>query len=449
KAYFFNTIIGEGTLGDDSRPTRLVGRNVGFSFLAWTVVYFCVAFGIKWTGRITYFTMGFPSILLFIFLGRAVALEGAQDGIQEYIHDANWEVLKTSVWAKATSQIFFSLSITFGAMTAYGSHCKRNEPAFVNSCVVAISNCLFSFIAGFSVYATLGYLAHLEDLENVSSLEYVSFGLVFGSWPMALGTLPGGEHWIRLFFVMLFLLGIDTAFAFLEGFLTVLHDTELLKNVPRKVLCLVMSVCLDTIDYYINFVMLLVGGFECFAAGWVYKIELDYMFTTSGSVVLACALWFGMKNTDTALWAGFVGLVISYSLGMAFVAFLMSNKKQSNPDLTWKAMCYDLFMGNVMSDLREVVGYIPVAWAFLVKHLFSLDVDTNLVNSEGELVYGENGKPLKKMGNYERYPEQPYQVVGVLIVAFARFLIVSSLVFPRMYNALRTPGETSAENDKA
>jgi SNF family Na+-dependent transporter len=486
KAYFFNTIIGAGTLGDDSRPTRLVGRNVGFSFLAWTVVYFCVAFGIKWTGRITYFTMGFPIILLFIFLGRAVTLEGAQDGIQEYIRDANWEVLKTGVWAKATSQIFFSLSITFGIMTAYGSHCKRNEPAFVNSCVVAISNCLFSFIAGFAVYATLGYLAHLEDLENVSSLEYVSFGLVFGSWPVALGTLPGGEHWIRLFFVMLFLLGIDSAFSFLEGFLTVLHDTELLKNVPRKVLCLVMSVCaflfslmyatdaglifLDTIDYYINFVMLLVGGFECFAAGWVYKIEqqierldarivFSYMFTTFGSVVLACALWFGMKNTDTALWAGFVGLVISYSLGMAFVAFLMSKKKQSNPDLTWKAMCYDLFMGNVMelrSDLREVVGYIPVAWAFLVKHfippvivvLFSLDADTNL-NSEGELVYGENGKPLKKMGNYEGYPEQPYQVLGVLIIAFAGFLIVSSLVFPRMYNALRTPGETAAENDKA
>lgn len=60
KAYFYNTIIGMSTLGDDLRPTRLVGKNVGYSFLTWTIIYLCVAFGLKWTGRITYFTMGLP-----------------------------------------------------------------------------------------------------------------------------------------------------------------------------------------------------------------------------------------------------------------------------------------------------------------------------------------------------------------------------------------------------
>lgn len=60
KAYFYDTIIGMSTLGPDLRPTRLVGKNVGYSFLTWTVIYFCVAFGVKTTGRITYFTMGLP-----------------------------------------------------------------------------------------------------------------------------------------------------------------------------------------------------------------------------------------------------------------------------------------------------------------------------------------------------------------------------------------------------
>ena len=57
--YFFNDIIGEHTLerevGTDSildyRPTRVVGANVGYSFLAWLVIYLCVAFGVHWTGR--------------------------------------------------------------------------------------------------------------------------------------------------------------------------------------------------------------------------------------------------------------------------------------------------------------------------------------------------------------------------------------------------------------
>ena len=59
--YFFNDIIGQHTLErvpgtqDDSlldwRPTRVVGANVGYSFLAWLIIYLCVAFGVPWTGR--------------------------------------------------------------------------------------------------------------------------------------------------------------------------------------------------------------------------------------------------------------------------------------------------------------------------------------------------------------------------------------------------------------
>ncbi len=63
KQYFNDVIIGSETVGDDQKPTRLVGKNVGYAFLSWTIVYLCVAFGLKWTGRITYFTMGFVSAL--------------------------------------------------------------------------------------------------------------------------------------------------------------------------------------------------------------------------------------------------------------------------------------------------------------------------------------------------------------------------------------------------
>ena len=82
-----------------------------------------------------------------------------------------------------------------------------------------------------------------------------------------------------------------------------------------------------------NFVMLLVGGAECFAAGWVYNIReqidslghtivfsyMSYMGTTFGSVILACAIWFGLNDKSSALWAGFVALGASYVAGMTFV----------------------------------------------------------------------------------------------------------------------------------
>ena len=52
KEYFEDHIIGMETLGPDLKPTRIVWKNVGYSLLTWAVVYLCIAFGIKWAGRI-------------------------------------------------------------------------------------------------------------------------------------------------------------------------------------------------------------------------------------------------------------------------------------------------------------------------------------------------------------------------------------------------------------
>ena len=144
------------------------------------------------TGYITYGTMGLPIILLFLFLGRAVTLPGAEDGIQTYIGEWDMSVLvnQPEVWSKAASQIFFSLGLTSGIMTAYGSHVDRNEPALLKSVFIACSNCMFSFIAGFAVFGAIGHLAYVED-KDFSEISYASFGLVFGTWPVVLNTLPG------------------------------------------------------------------------------------------------------------------------------------------------------------------------------------------------------------------------------------------------------------------
>ena len=71
--------------------------------------------------------MGFPILLLLIFLFKGISLEGSGDGIKAYIGEWKMDVLKDKpdCWSKAVSQIFFSLSVTFGVMTAYASH----EPA--------------------------------------------------------------------------------------------------------------------------------------------------------------------------------------------------------------------------------------------------------------------------------------------------------------------------------
>ena len=69
----------------------------------------------------------------------------------------------------------------------------------------------------------MGHLAHLQD-TTVDDLPYAGFSLVFGTWPVVFGTFEGGIHWVRLLFINLFLLGIDSGFSILESPVCVFTD---------------------------------------------------------------------------------------------------------------------------------------------------------------------------------------------------------------------------------
>ena len=270
--------------------------------------------------------MGLPIITIFVFLFKAISLEGSNDGIKQYIGQWDMDVLtnRPDVWSTAVSQIFFSIGVTFGIMTALGSYNDRGDPAVVHSFVIALANSCFSFIAGFAVFAALGHLAFLEGV-GVDEISSGGFSLLFGTYPVVFGKLAGGIHWVRLLFVTMFFLGIDSGFGLLEGALTAAADTVYLSQFKKWQLAGLLSVVgflfsliyctdaglnfLDATDYYINFVMLLVGFFETFAAGWIFGLEAQmkqfgakavvaYLFANFGSVLIACIFWFSLPNVS-------------------------------------------------------------------------------------------------------------------------------------------------------
>jgi len=88
----------------------------------------------------------------------------------------------------------------------------------------------------------------------------------------------------------------------------------------------------DVVDFYINFMVTIVGFFQCFAVGWMWDLDGQiktlgkpifflYMCTTFTSILAASKLWFTVENFNNIL-AGFVALIAIYTIGMSGVLYL-------------------------------------------------------------------------------------------------------------------------------
>lgn len=200
---------------------------------------------------------------------------------------------------------------------------------------------------------------------------------------------------------------------------------------------------LDTVDYYINFCLLLIGLAETFGAGWVYGIEkqidqlgssvvFTYMFTNFGSVILACGLWFGLDR-DSEVWAGFVALIGCYVAGTAVTIFFCSLKMKQDPEKwTWGSILYAVGLQNAMElreELESICGYMPWIWAFAMKHFIPQVLLILFFN----LAWSDNSEGDPNLGNYEGYVKVPYQMVGIMLVCFVFLTMLVGLFAPALF----------------
>mmetsp|Transcript_17495 Transcript_17495/g.41853 ORF Transcript_17495/g.41853 Transcript_17495/m.41853 type:complete len:250 (+) Transcript_17495:1233-1982(+) len=87
------------------------------------ITYFCIWKGVRSAGRVVYFTATAPVVVLIILFGYNISLKGAGDGVKAYIGTWDFSSLDSpDIWTDAAGQIFFTLSVSMGIMTAYGSY---------------------------------------------------------------------------------------------------------------------------------------------------------------------------------------------------------------------------------------------------------------------------------------------------------------------------------------
>ncbi|KAL9972857.1 hypothetical protein ACROYT_G019239 [Oculina patagonica] len=249
--------------------------------LGWIICYLCVWKGVKSTGRVVYFTATFPYVLLTVIMFRAVTLPGASEGIKFYLNPNVTRLADGQVWLDAGTQVFFSYSIGLGTLIALGSYNKFKTNCYRDCIIFACVNSGTSLYGGFVIFSVLGFMAQKQGVP-VADVAKSGPGLAFVAYPAAVAEMPIAPLWSILFFFMVILLGLDSEFVGVEGFVTAIVDLfpHHLRRGHRKEI----FIALCSVFWFLI-------GLSMVTEGGMYVFQLFDAYSASGSALLWVSLF--------------------------------------------------------------------------------------------------------------------------------------------------------------
>jgi len=261
--------------------------------VAWIWIVASIWKGTKTVGKVVWVTVLGPWMLLLVFVVRGVTLPGASDGLAYYLTPVWAKLAEPRVWLAAISQVFFSLTVGFGVMIAYGSFIDNKTCIVKNAWIIGLADAGTAILGGFAVFGALGHKRLLQaaaagvDAASIPFHEVVKGGpgLTFVTYPEIINALPWPQLFGVLFFLMLGLLAIDSAFSLVEGCSAAIKDkfgwTHRRANITVGLAGLLLGLpyvfgaglhWLDIVDRFMNhFGLTIVVIGECIIIGWIYK----------------------------------------------------------------------------------------------------------------------------------------------------------------------------------
>ncbi len=220
--------------------TQPIVWHLVFMVLCCVIVLKGIAGGIEKASK---FMMPALFILLVIIAIRSVTLDGAMKGIKFFLKPDFSKVTIGTVMA-ALGQAFFSLSLGMGAIITYGSYLGKTENLEKNAIIIPAIDTAVALLAGFAVLPAV--FAFGFEPGAGPSLMFITLPSVFDS-------MPFGQFFGILFFILVLFAALTSAISLLEVVVAFVIDTF---KIERKKTTIIIS----TILFFIGIPCSLANG---------------------------------------------------------------------------------------------------------------------------------------------------------------------------------------------
>ena len=259
------------------------------------VILFGVSKGIE---RVTKTLIPVLLVLLIVVAIRSLTLPGAGEGL-EFLFKPDLSKVTASTLLAGVGLAFFKLSIGMGAMITYGSYFRQDQNISGTALRVAFSDMSIALLAGVAIFPAVFAYGFQPDAGP---------SLVFLTIPSVFASMPAGNFFMVIFFILTFIASIGAQVSLLEVLVSFVNEhlkinrkaatvysmlglavfgslaalsSSLLSNVKLFGLTF-----FDLFDFTSSNIFLPVGGlFICIFVGWVWGKEKFFAaLTNNGSL---------------------------------------------------------------------------------------------------------------------------------------------------------------------
>lgn len=127
------------------------------------------------------------------------------------------------VWLAAAGQVFFTLSVGFGAIQTYASYIKKKDDVALNGLTTAATNSFVEIIFGGSIAIPIA-VAFFGVIGTTAIAKGGAFDLGFQAIPLIFQGMTLGQVFGTVWFFLLFIAALTSAVAIVQPFMAFLQD---------------------------------------------------------------------------------------------------------------------------------------------------------------------------------------------------------------------------------